>query len=349
MVAASRNPQQRCQQSQESMSVWVYILGEKTGADVKVGHTKERTLRKRLRDINLREQTTEDEYVLLAAVHASTKDEAFIQARFAEYLRPKGHRKEYFFPAEPVVQYVNWLRSQWWSSISPDDDLLDAEMVDPEHWLPDGNGRSIPPPLRDELKIVQDYEDPSDVLYGTAWSWMASQKAGVQDYFTPPEIIEAASAAMGGIDLDAASHPLANRTHKIPDYFHTGRSAFQNDWHGRVWLNPPYGNNAPWFECILRFVEAGAIEQLCMLSPMWAFQTQLARPVMELTSGLILLSPTPRFWGNTNPDKVGSNQPHGIIYIGPDSKRFYGAFCDFGFPMQPVWDAASEFAPGVAA
>ncbi len=245
------------------------------------------------------------------------------------------------------VEYANWLRSQWWTSIALDDDLNESEMVEPDHWMP-GHGREIAPPPVDDLKIVQDYEDPSDALYGTAWSWMACQKSGVQDYFTPPEYIEKAREAMGDIDLDAASHPLANRTHKIPDYFHTGRSAFHNDWHGRVWLNPPYGNNAPWFERILQFVESGEVEQLCMLSPMWAFQTQLARPVMELTSGLILLSPTPRFWGNKNPDKVGSNQPHGIIYIGPNSKRFYRAYSGLGFPMQPVWDAAVDFAPVAA-
>lgn len=327
------------------MSVWVYLLGEKTGADIKVGHTKERTLRKRVRDVNA-EQTTSDEYVLLAAVHAATKDEEYIKERFAAHVRPKGRRTEYFYPVPEVVDYVNWLRSQWWSSIAEDDERTDAEMVDPEHWLPDGNGRAIAPPPKDDLKLVQDYEDPSDALYPTAWSWMASQKVGVQDYFTDPDLIQASREAMGDIDLDAASHPLANRTHKIPDYFHTGRSAFHNDWYGRVWLNPPYGNNAPWFERIQRYVATGDVEQLCMLSPMWAFQTQLARPVMELTSGLMLLSPTPKFWGNKDPDKVGSNQPHGVIYIGPHRERFYRAFAPFGFPMQPVFEsAAGEFVP----
>lgn len=326
------------------MSVWVYLLGEKNGADIKVGHSKERTLRKRIRGVNA-EQTTPDEYVLLAAVHAATKDEDYIKAHFAAHVRPKGTKREYFHPVDPVVQYINWVRSQWWSSISLDDDRLDAEMVEPDHWLPDGNGRAIAPPPKDDLRIVQDYEDPSDALYNTAWSWMAGQKAGVQDYFTPPEIVEAARLAMGGIDLDAASHPLANRTHRIPDYFHTGRSAFHNDWYGRVWLNPPYGNNAPWFERIQQFVEAGEVEQLCMLSPMWAFQTRIARPVMELSSGLILFSPTPKFWGNVNPDKTGSNNPHGVIYIGPHGQRFHQAFARFGFPMRPAWDDVEEFIP----
>lgn len=318
------------------MSVWVYVLGERTGADVKFGHSKAATVRERLKTVN-RDQMSDDSYVLLAAVKATTKDEDYIKAHFAKHLRPKGSRKEYFHPDVEVIEWVNWLRSQWWSSIKADDSLDDAEMVEPDHWLPIENGRRIPPPPKDGFKIVQDYEDPSDALYNTAWSWLVAQKAGVQDYFTPPEIVNAAREAMGGIDLDAASHPLANRTHRIGDYFHTGRSAFDNDWYGRVWLNPPYGNNAPWFQRIQQFIDSGELEQLCMLSPMWAFQTRIARPVMERASGLVLLSPTPKFWGNKDPDKVGANHPHGIIYVGPDSERFHRAFASFGLPMSPVF------------
>lgn len=329
------------------MSVWVYILGEKSGRDIKVGHSKGSTLRERIKTVNA-EQTTDETYVLLAAVHGTTKDEQIIKRHFAEYQRPKGSRTEYFHAAEPLVEYANWMRSQWWSTIDLDDPLADAPMIEPDHWLPH-EGRAIAGPARDELKLVQDYEDPSGELYNTAWSWMAGQKAGVQDYFTPPEIVDAAREAMGGIDLDAASHPLANRTHKIPDYFHTGRSAFHNDWYGRVWLNPPYGNNAPWFERILHFVEAGTVEQLCMLSPMWAFQTRIARPVMEAASGLILFSPTPKFWGNKDPDKTGRNDPHGVIYIGSDGSRFHQAFARFGFPMRPAWTDVEFLPEGEAA
>jgi hypothetical protein len=319
------------------MSVWVYMLGERNGEDIKVGHSKDDVLRSRLKTVN-GDQTTAASYVLLAAVHATTKDERAIHAYFTDHRRTdKGARTEYFRTVDPLVHYVNWLRSQWWSSIDPDTSRADFPMVDPEHWLPTPE-RVIAPPPRDDLKIVQDYEDPSDGLYNTHWSWMAGQKAGVQDYFTPPEIVDAARVAMGGIDLDAASHPLANRTHRIQDYFHTGRSAFHNDWHGRVWLNPPYGNNAPWFERILTFVESGAIEQLCMLSPMWAFQTKLARPVMALTSGLVLLTPTPKFWGNVDPDKTGSNNPHGVIYIGARSSEFCRAFGGFGMAVTPAWE-----------
>lgn len=344
MVVVHSQPQYHCLRRLVGMSVWVYILGEKTGADVKVGHSKESTLRKRLKSVN-QAQMSDDEYVLLAGIHGTPKDEDVIKDYFAEHLRAKGKRREYFYPVDPIVHYANWLRSQYFSTIDLDESRDDVPMVDPEHWLPIEAGRAIAPPPKDGLKLVQDYEDPADALYNTTWSWMAGQKAGVQDYFTPPEIVDAARQAMGGIDLDAASHPLANRTHKIPDYFHTGRSAFDNAWYGRVWLNPPYGNNAPWFERIGRFTDTGEVEQLCMLSPMWAFQTAIARPIMERTTGLILLSPTPRFWGNKDADKTGSNLPHGVIYIGPNGQQFHQAFARFGFPMRPAWTDLEEFIP----
>ena len=86
-----------------------------------------------------------------------------------------------------------------------------------------------------------------------------SNRQLLQDYFTPPELVTAAAQAMGDIDLDAASHWVANRIHRIPDYFDANRSALTHDWHGRVWLNPPYGDNAPWFERALKFLDSGAV------------------------------------------------------------------------------------------
>lgn len=312
--------------------LWVYVLGERSGRDLKIGTTAGAKLRDRVRQVN-REQTTSEQYVLLCGVRGSAKDEACLKRTFGPYRRgDKGAKTEYFEPEPSLVEYVHWLRAQWWAVIEDDLDLDEAPAVSPEHWMPDGNGRSIAPPDVNPELLIQPWQILEGPLAGTAWDWMPDPKPSIQDYYTPSEIVAAAHAAMGGIDLDAASHWLANRTLRIPDYFTIGRSAFENDWHGRVWLNPPYGNNKPWFDRIVEFVDSGAVTQLCMLSPVWAFNTTIASDVIDRISAMVLLSPTPTFWGNAE-GKTGTNQPHCVVYIGERVGEFLRAFSDFGIPF----------------
>lgn len=318
--------------------IWIYAFGERGGGTIKWGFTKEPTLRKRLDTVN-RDQMTSDRYVPLVAVRGWPKDEAHILRYFEEFRIEKGSRTEYFEASPEIVEYVAWLRRGWWSTIS-----LDSEeelAVDSSHWLPTPDRRVAPPPM-DASVLVQEWDTRTGPLSGTAWSWMPDPRASFQDYFTPPELVASARSAMGDIDLDAASHWAANKTHRIPDYFDVNRSAFDHDWHGRVWLNPPYGDNGPWFDRLLHFVDAGAVTQLCMLSPVWAFNTDLAREVMSRVSGMILLSPTPRFWGNAD-GKTGTNQPHAIIYIGHRAEEFFTAFAPHGIPFSiPTRLAAAQ-------
>lgn len=306
---------------------WVYVLGETSGEDIKVGYTGQATAAPRVKEV-IDGWNGQRNYVVLAALRGTRKDEKALRAPF-KARTDLGAREEYLWPTEDLLEYLNWLRSQWFTS---QDGVEDPPVVDPSMWLPDGT-RRWPVPVADPDKMMQDWEARTDHLFGTAWAWMPNPKASIQDYFTPPEIVSAARGAMGGIDLDAASHWLANRRHQIPDYFDATRSAFENPWHGRVWLNPPYGDNAPWFKEIIRYVTSGAVEQLCMLSPIWVFNTEIARPVVELSSALVILSPTPQFWGNSE-GKTGKNHPHGVLYIGDRREEFLKAFAEHGIPMR---------------
>jgi DNA N-6-adenine-methyltransferase (Dam) len=308
----------------EQMSdLWIYILGEKTGQDIKIGWTSGDTLLPRLQSVN-KDQTTNAEYVLLAGVRASRKDESVLKEYFAEYRRTdKGSRSEYFHPEPPLVEYAAWLRSRWWVAVDPNAQRMEYPAEDPTHWHPEPTRRHAKPP-DDPTKMVQDYEVARGALPGP-WSWFPNPMASFQDFFTPPELIHAARQAMGGIDLDAASHWAANRVHQIDDWFDVGRDAFKHDWHGRVWLNPPYGNNEPWFNRALTFIESGDVTQMCMLSPMWAFDTIIASDFMRASSALVLLSPTPKFWGNSE-GRTGKNHPHGIVYVGSRVEQFGEAF-----------------------
>ena len=307
--------------------LWVYILGERSGEDIKIGYTASETMASRLQSVE-KEQTTNSEYLLLAAVRGDRKDERYLKEYFSKHQRTdKGAKTEYFNPDPELMEYAAWLRSRWWASVDPSARRADYPSEDPGHWYPQPE-RRYRKPEDDPSKLVQDYAAAGGALPGP-WSWFPNPTQSFQDYFTPSEIIHAAREAMGGIDLDAASHWAANREHQIPDYFDAGRSAFQHDWHGRVWLNPPYGNNGPWFDRAVEFIESGEVTQMCMLSPMWAFNTAIAADFMGFVSAMCILSPTPKFWGNAG-GKTGTNQPHAVVYVGDRIGEFRRAFSRHG-------------------
>lgn len=64
-----------------------------------------------------------------------------------------------------------------------------------------------------------------------------SSNAGTTTWLTPPHILE----ALGEFDLDpcaAPEWPTATTHYTLPT------DGLENPWFGRVWLNPPYGNEA---------------------------------------------------------------------------------------------------------
>ena len=60
------------------------------------------------------------------------------------------------------------------------------------------------------------------------------------EWYTPQEYIESARTVMGGIDLDPASNEAANARINAAEFFTIKNSAFNHEWKGRVWMNPPY-------------------------------------------------------------------------------------------------------------
>lgn len=277
--------------------------------------------------------------VLLAAVRTGTQRDHTALLRYFAPVRYAAERE--VFTARPeLVEYVNWLRQQWFTHTDPADGGPEDRAAFTD-WAPDP-ARRVEPRTPDPAALLQFYDVRPGVLRETAWADLSIPPPAFNDYYTPPALIACARDAMGGIDLDAASNWAANRVHRIPRYYHVGRSAFDNPWAGRVWLNPPYGDNAPWFAEILRYTAAGDLTQLCMLSPVWAFNTAIARPVIDRAAAMVLLTPTPTFWGRdregreAGPDdpRFGSNHPHAILYLGRRPAEFRAAFARRGVAMR---------------
>ena len=75
--------------------------------------------------------------------------------------------------------------------------------------------------------------------------------------YTPAVYIEATRAVLGTIDLDPASSEIAQTLVQARAFFTAEREGLAQEWHGNVWLNPPYSR-----DLIGRFVDKLLLEIL---------------------------------------------------------------------------------------
>jgi phage N-6-adenine-methyltransferase len=71
-------------------------------------------------------------------------------------------------------------------------------------------------------------------------SRVLSAGTGDEQSYTPPEYVESARQVMGGIDLDPASNPTAQKTVAAQKYYTADDDGLTKEWEGCVFLNPPY-------------------------------------------------------------------------------------------------------------
>lgn len=80
---------------------------------------------------------------------------------------------------------------------------------------------------------------------------VGQEKAGKDDYYTPPQVFEALGLEF---DLDVCAPPGGVRWVPARRYFTVEDDGLTQPWEGRVWMNPPYSQATPW---VRRFIEHG--------------------------------------------------------------------------------------------
>ena len=161
-----------------------------------------------------------------------------------------------------------------------------------------------------------------------------SNNSGVEEWYTPSEFIEAARAVMGHIDLDPASSFFAQVTVKATKYYTVQDDGLLQDWHGTVWMNPPYtsGLIGKFTEKLAAHVVAGdVIEAIVLVNN--ATETAWFQSLVSVCSAICFPASRVRF---LDPDgKPGAPlQGQAILYAGEYPDKFQDAFKPFGFCVE---------------
>lgn len=184
----------------------------------------------------------------------------------------------------------------------------DGESGDPEPYEDD---EWMPPPAQKQVHV--------------------SNNSGNNEWYTPPEYIEAARQAMGGIDTDPASSDIANAVVKAETYYTVNDDGLAWDWYGRVWMNPPYAQPliAEFCQKLADDYALGFVTQACVLVNN-ATETKWFNVLLDVATAVCFIRGRVRF---IDPDGVPSGAPlqgQAVLYLGNDVENFTKCFSAFG-------------------
>lgn len=297
---------------------WVYFLGHPDGSRIKVGYSDAPP---RHRSVQLANSAWEEDLVLcpLAFVRATYADEQRLHQLF------KPHRwtpkKKEVYRTEPLVPYITWLRDQSFVSVTFDECLgASGQMaVDSSVWM-----------VSPERKSYRKAEG----LFASvdAWAFLPTRDLTGDDYYTPPDILACVRGTLGVIDLDPATHVIAQAQVQARHFFTLDQNGLERNWFGRVYLNPPFSSWDLWAEKILTEVSASRVAELIALGFTRTQSAKYFTPLLRRVDGICIVSGRRNFWGCTSDSE---SAPDGVfmVYIGPDVGKFRQNF----EPLGPTW------------
>lgn len=188
-----------------------------------------------------------------------------------------------------------------------------AALPDAESWLKKAlaNGWSIER-LRAELKFLAIHSSESN------------------EWYTPSRYIDAARAVMGEIDLDPASHAVANETVGATRFYDLEADGLKQPWSGRIWLNPPYGTETGRFVSrLLEGVQDGEVSEAVCLVNSHATDTDWFQGLWD---ALLCFTDHRIDFARSSDKENGASPTHGNVfaYFGPNHEAFRRVFQEFG-------------------
>jgi hypothetical protein len=153
---------------------------------------------------------------------------------------------------------------------------------------------------------------------------------GENEWYTPTHFVDAARRVMGSIDVDPASNPQAQGWIQATRYFTKDDSGLDKDWHGNVWMNPPYAQPliSQFCEKVAAEHESGRVTQAVVLVNNGT-ETKWGQRLLAVASAVCF--PTGRIkFIDQNGDPGAPLQGQMFVYLGADADAFHREFAEFG-------------------
>lgn len=168
---------------------------------------------------------------------------------------------------------------------------------------------------------------------GTEKSSLSSSSQNLQKmikqsdkWYTPLHIVEKVVQVLGQIDLD----PCADDGRHIPAALHYTAAAdgLNREWHGHIYMNPPYSCPGVWMRKLQAEVELGRVTEAIALVPA-ATDTNWLSPVLQ-TQLVCFWKGRIKFLDTNYQPKLSARQSHVLVYWGENETRFCSVFQNFG-------------------
>lgn len=155
--------------------------------------------------------------------------------------------------------------------------------------------------------------------------------SGNSEWYTPQKYVEAVHEVMGFIDTDPCSCEAANQVVRAETFYTEEQDGLQHEWHGCVYVNPPYGDGTveEFAVKLLLELDAGRATQAIFLVNNCT-ETKWFQSLVSHAAAVCFPCGRISFW---SPDRASKTplQGQAILYFGTNARRFKRVFSVIGF------------------
>ncbi len=179
--------------------------------------------------------------------------------------------------------------------------------------------------LREAVRLLEDDNDEGEDEIDDDDT--SRDEVGDGDYYTHPDLTAAAREVMGAIDLDPSSCRLANEGVQAARFYGVHEDGLKQQWEGRVWLNPPFGDWGSWAPKALDEIRAGRVTEMCVFITANATTGKALKDLKDQADAVMISNGRMNCWG---PKATTPPEGNYIFYIGPNVAKFQDVFSRYG-------------------